>query len=681
MRLGFSTVVQVLFIALMVITVTVVAATGYKQARSGVVDLGTKVIDGALDRTRQRFHERVSTAGDRLTLLAAALSEMDLSAERERVLRSLWELGAQSPLYQATFIADRQGRLLEVRKQPNPATRVVLSGDRTGFEEWVYRDDAFGVLSSLFKPVADDPARMNLIRAALEQPDKPFSEVYALTATGEAGISLLRPVFDRSGRISGVVGIDVTLASMNPFLMGDTLGKDSALLIVNAAGEVIAHPLGYAPTLAGLAPGELLKLTDLRQQWMAEAWTAIGANSEEAASDSPVELLQLSQGRYFVQKKRLTEHLDKDWYLFQMVADHVVLAGVNRGLSTSVTLALIMQIVAAYVIFVTAGQLTRPLRQMVQNARLLEQLRFGELKPVQADFNEFRALDNSLRQMASSLMVFNRYVPTALLRRLLSEKHEAALHAESRNLVLLNTGINQFTKVGALMGAQEQADYLTRYQREVFEAVHRNGGAIDRFIDDRVIAFWGAPDAAANDVYRACSAALNCQAAILQLSQSLRWENQPAITVRIGLHRDICMVGNFGSEDRMFYSVVGGAVSVNYWLCNLNKRYGTTILASRPVREETVRDFVWRWIDRVRVFDHEEVLDVYELLGYAGDPDSNQRRDYIAHYEAALALRVEELDLDAALDRFYALQEHYPGDLAVAWQIESIRKAREVGGA
>jgi adenylate cyclase len=50
------------------------------------------------------------------------------------------------------------------------------------------------------------------------------------------------------------------------------------------------------------------------------------------------------------------------------------------------------------------------------------------------------------------------------------------------------------------MEAKEQADYLTRYQGEIFEAVHRNGGSIDKFIDDRVIAFWGAPDAASNDV-------------------------------------------------------------------------------------------------------------------------------------------------------------------------------------
>jgi adenylate cyclase len=141
------------------------------------------------------------------------------------------------------------------------------------------------------------------------------------------------------------------------------------------------------------------------------------------------------------------------------------------------------------------------------------------------------------------------------------------------------------------------------------------------------------------------------------------------------------MVGHFGSEDRMFYSVVGGAVSVNFWLSNLNKRYGTRILASHAIRENTTRDFIWRWVDRVGVFDHDGVFDVHELCGYADDAALIAQRDYISRYEAALALRFVDQDPDAALDRFYALQEQYPDDIAVAWQIDCIRKTGEGGEA
>ncbi|TVP92729.1 MAG: hypothetical protein EA347_01460 [Thioalkalivibrio sp.] len=676
MRLGFSTVVQVLFITMMIITVTLVAATGYNQARSGVVEVGTQVIDGALEKTRERFSERYTETGDRLALLASALTGLDPVEQRDDVLRSLWELTRQSPLHQSSFMAGADGLLLEARSLPNPATRFVPPGDPEAREEWAYRDANFGVMTRLKKPRAEYPLAAQRLADGAAPEDMRFSNVHPLSLTGEPGITVSRPVHDTDGSLTGIVGIEVPLAQLDSLVRAGMLGDESVLLIISDADEVIAHPLGPAPGQAGRDPGELMKVTELRQEWIGEAWTRLREGTQ-AQGNSEVTLLDLDAGNYFVQTKRLTEHLDDDWHLFLMVSDHAVLAGVNRGLHTSVTLALIMMIVAGYVIFVTAGQLTRPLRQMVDNARLLEQLRFGELKPVHAEFNEFRALDRSLRQMASSLMAFNRYVPTSLLGRLLSEKHEAELGAESRPLVLLNTGINQFNKLGAQMGAEEQAEYLTRYQREVFEAVHRNGGSIDKFIDDRVIAFWGAPDAAENDTYHACTAALECQAAIQQLSQALRWENHPAMAVRIGLHRDVCMVGNFGSEDRMFYSVVGSAVSVNQWLGNLNRRYGTTILASEAIREETAGDFVWRWIDRAEQVEQEGGFDVYELCGHGADPGLAQRRDYIARYEAALALRVHEGKLDEALDQFYALHEQYPGDTAVAWQVKRIRATVE----
>ncbi|TVS08691.1 MAG: hypothetical protein EA417_22185 [Gammaproteobacteria bacterium] len=681
MRLGFSTVVQVLFITMMIITVTVVAASGYNHARSGVVDVGTQVIDGVQEEARQRLVERYAEVGDSLALLAVALSGMDLDEHRDRILRSLWELTQQSSLHQAAFIADLEGRFLEARSLPNPATRFVLTQDSEQVEEWIYRDPDFAAMASLQKPATDRPLAIQRLSSEMDTVNAGFSGVHPLSLSGEPGVTVSRSFAGPNGVVAGVIGVEIPLAGLDTLLSAYSFGEGSTLLIINAADKVIAHPLGQVPGRVGRDPGELPQVTELRQRWIGQAWAQMRMQEADAQGNSRVVLLDLEPGQYLVQKKRLTEHLDEDWYLFLMVPDHVVLAGVSRGLHTSVTLALIMMIVAAYVIFVTAGQLTRPLRQMVDNARLLEQLRFGELKPVEAHFNEFRTLDRSLSQMAASLMAFKRYVPTALLQRLLSEKQDATLGAESRPLVLLNTGINRFTKVGAQMGAEEQADYLTRYQGEIFEAVHRNGGSIDKFIDDRVIAFWGAPDAASNDVYRACAAALECQAAIHQLSQTLRWENHPAMGVRIGLHRDVCMVGNFGSEDRMFYSVVGGAVSVNFWLSNLNKRYGTTILASHAIREDTARDFIWRWVDRVGMFDRDGILDVHELCGYADDTALIARRDYISRYEAALALRFVEQDSDAALDRFYTLQEQYPDDVAVAWQIDCIRKAGEGGEA
>jgi adenylate cyclase len=673
MNLGFRSVVQILFIGLLVLTVTVVAAMGYHQARSGVVDAGTRVIDAALDKIRERTLDLLESAQDRLAIVGQAFSDVDVLEERSVILRSLWEINRQSPYIESAFLIDAQGNFLEARNAPNAATRAGFMTENEGLEDWVYRDDQYRVLARIAKRLEWRPLESDWFARTRDRPERWISDLGILPVSGRPGFTLTQPLIDRQGRWAGVLGVHLPLEALNRFVSVEGLGQDTILMIIDSMGRVLAQPSGLAQTTMRAERSDFLTVHDLRQNWLRDAWLALDREVDgQATVDAPVQVLDLQTGRFFAQKKSLLRTQEAEWSLMLLLPEFTVLSGVNRGLHSSVTLAIIMQIVAAYIIFVTTSQLTRPLRQMVHNAQVLEDLRFEELRPVRADYSEFRALDAAMQRMTASLLAFNRYVPTNLVRRLLAERHEVKLGAESRKMVLINTGINGFSRIGAMMVPREQAAYLNRYQGEIFEAIRRNGGLVDKFIDDRVIGFWGAPDAAANDAYRACCAALECQVAIHQLNQLLRWENSPAMTVRVGLHQDFCMVGNFGSEDRMFYSVVGKALALNYWLGNLNKRYGTTILASEAVREATAADFVWRWVDEAEFYDGHTRMRVYELCGYANDPDVLQRQEYISRYEAALHFRLDVGNYAEAMSRFLYLRELYPDDKAILLQIESL---------
>lgn len=671
MNLGFRSVVQILFIGLLVLTVTVVAAMGYHQARSGVVDAGTRVIDAALDKVRERTLDLLESAQDRLAIVAQAFSNVDVMEERSVILRSLWEINRQSPYIESAFLIDVQGNFLEARNAPNPATRAGFVTQNNGLEEWVYRDDNYQALARIAKRLEWRPSESEWFARSRDRPERRVSDLGVLPVSGRPGFTLTQPLIDRQGRWAGVLGVHLPLEALNRFVSTEGLGQDTILMIIDSNGHVLAQPAGLAQPATRTERRDFLTVQDLRQSWLRDAWMALDAQHEDGVG-SPVKILDLQPGRFFAQKKPVLRTEEAQWSLMLLLPEFTVLSGVNRGLHSSVTLAIIMQIVAAYIIFVTTSQLTRPLRQMVHNARVLEELRFEELRPVRADYSEFRALDAAMQRMTASLLAFNRYVPTNLVRRLLADRQEVKLGAESRKMVLINTGINGFSRIGAMMVPREQAAYLNRYQGEIFEAIRRNGGLVDKFIDDRVIGFWGAPDAATNDAYRACCAAIECQSAIHQLNQLLRWENSPAMTVRIGLHQDFCMVGNFGSEDRMFYSVVGKALAMNYWLGNLNKRYGTTILAGEAIREATAADFVWRWVDESVFYDGHTRLRVYELCGYANDPDVLQRQEYISRYEAALHFRLDVGNYGEAMERFLHLRELYPDDKAVQLQIESL---------
>lgn len=675
MKVGFKSVILVLFSLLLVITVSVVALNSYYQARSGVIDLSSRIIDSTVDQMLLRINNLVELTGNRLSMLAIVVQDKDLMAQHEEVMTLLWTLNQRSPFYRASYIADRHGNFLQARKQPYQVTRINYFSQANGYEEWIYRAPDYQPLARVTKALEYNPHDWPWYQAVSTTPKPHWSDVYTLQDGEGLGITISYPILDDDGQLKGVAGIDIGLADLNQFLSESRLGH---LFIINGAEEVLAHSQNLA--LRSTQRDEsILKLAHINPPWIAQAWEAVQAQLNTAPSSGGAVLnLTLDGKRYFIKASQLTRGFNQDWYLLGIVPDYEVLATINRGLYTSLMLALILLIVATYIVYVIANQLTRPLQQVVANTDLMEQLRFNELKPVNAPFNEFRRLDSSIKNMSRSLVAFNRYVPTALIRQLLHTQHEAKLGGEARPLILMNSEVTELKRHSRGMQTQQKITYLTRYQNEMFQTVAQHSGIIDKFIDDRIIAFWGAPFADPQDARKACTAALDALKAVQTLNRSWREQQFPEMAIRIGLHTDECIVGNFGSDEYMFYSVLGDGVAISHWLERLNKRYGTQIIISDVLYAQVSRDFCFRWLDQIdmrRQNDQRATMKIYELVGPLPEGVlAAPCQEYINRYEAALTLRYIDHKPQAALEKCLALQESYPQDAAVAWQIQTLQE-------
>ncbi len=115
-------------------------------------------------------------------------------------------------------------------------------------------------------------------------------------------------------------------------------------------------------------------------------------------------------------------------------------------------------------------------------------------------------------------------------------------------------------------------------------AVFKNGGTVDKFIGDAVMATFGTPVSRGNDAQNA----LNC---IRQMQISMReWEKErsdkglPKIKHRVGVHYGTCFVGNVGSEDRIEFTVIGDTVNVASRICEACKEIKSDILISEEVK-------------------------------------------------------------------------------------------------
>jgi adenylate cyclase len=213
---------------------------------------------------------------------------------------------------------------------------------------------------------------------------------------------------------------------------------------------------------------------------------------------------------------------------------------------------------------------------------------------------------------------------------------------------------------------------LSRYFDSVSAEIQKHNGTIDKFIGDAVMAFWGAPSPNPDHAADCCRAALASRRAIEQAD--LVDDHGQAVKIRIGINSGDMLVGNIGSEVRLNYTVIGDAVNIASRLEGTNKVYGSTIIIGPETRRLAGNRVVVRELDRLAVYGRAGGLQIYELLGMAGEFD--EAVEWVARYEAGLAAW-RARDFTAAIGAFEKVLEIRKDDAASSMMVERCRQQLE----
>ncbi len=160
------------------------------------------------------------------------------------------------------------------------------------------------------------------------------------------------------------------------------------------------------------------------------------------------------------------------------------------------------------------------------------------------------------------------------------------------------------------------------------DIILQNGGTVDKYVGDAVVAFWNAPIRDGEHAIKAVRAALQCQRKLDDLKDHFGQEYGVALKARIGLNTGFVSVGNFGSRNRFNYTVVGDAANLASRLEGANKYFGTSILMAERTYELTRGAIPARRVARLRVLGRKEAVSVYE-------PRESFDAELLAQYQAA----------------------------------------------
>jgi adenylate cyclase len=185
---------------------------------------------------------------------------------------------------------------------------------------------------------------------------------------------------------------------------------------------------------------------------------------------------------------------------------------------------------------------------------------------------------------------FSHYLAPAMVRRLEADPSLVKLGGEVRNLTIMFCDIRDFTTISERMEATALTALLNDFLTPMSEAVMENGGTIDKYIGDSIMAFWNAPLDEPDHAKLACRATLEMRQRLAILNKTLAERAQAAgesfspIMIGIGLNSGDALVGNLGARDRVNYSVIGDNVNLASRIEGVSKGFGLDILIGEQTR-------------------------------------------------------------------------------------------------
>lgn len=179
---------------------------------------------------------------------------------------------------------------------------------------------------------------------------------------------------------------------------------------------------------------------------------------------------------------------------------------------------------------------------------------------------------------------FAQYLAPALVDELTRHPERLKVGGERKEMSFLFSDIAGFTSLSERLTPERLSSLLNGYLDGMSEIVLRNGGTIDKFIGDAVVALFGAPAAMPDHARRAITCAIEMDV----FTEAYRIENSDVTMgiTRIGVHSGEAIVGNFGGAKRFDYTAMGDSMNIAARLEAANKHFGTRIAISGPSIEK-----------------------------------------------------------------------------------------------
>lgn len=285
---------------------------------------------------------------------------------------------------------------------------------------------------------------------------------------------------------------------------------------------------------------------------------------------------------------------------------------------------------------------------------------------------------------------FSQCLSPDIVKTIIKDPSSLQLGGASRKMTALFTDIQKFSTISEMLSPEQLVAFLNYYLTKMSACIMEEGGTIDKFEGDAIIALVGAPLEMEDHAVRACTAAIRMKSAEREINREIvkiagsekpaamdqnlydafviLLEHKVKIFTRIGINSGEIVAGFMGSDSKKNYTMIGNNVNLAARLEGANKQYNTLgVLISEATKELLGDIFVTRALDKIQVVNIKTPVQIYELIGFAKS-SSQGLVSYIDQWNRTMKLFNEE-NYETALEGFRKLKSISKTDKVVDYYI------------
>lgn len=281
---------------------------------------------------------------------------------------------------------------------------------------------------------------------------------------------------------------------------------------------------------------------------------------------------------------------------------------------------------------------------------------------------------------------FKHYLSPQVIDRIVDDPSRLALGGERKELTLFFSDLASFTTLSERLEPEKLVAVLNRYLSEMTDIILREGGTLDKYEGDAIIAFWNAPADQEDHAERALRASMFCLERLKEINPELQQMAGSPLSMRIGVHTGPVVVGNLGSRERFDYTIIGDAANLASRLEGLGKVFRAPMIISEATWKMGEKAVKAREIGTVRVVGRKEATRIYQPGVRRGDmpffrwwkEDDSSFADALAAYYAGEIARAHKIFADLEDDPVAGMyrercaelmKEPLPGDWDGVWEM------------